>query len=125
MVYIELRGGKSEIIFKESISVESCRFTNIAVFVLEKEAGEEEVVGVVKRSSRVDSFREEVELGQVDGEQPGTPLQYGRHHHQPLRAAVQLQLLQPEIYIKLHYQAYNNVIQHIQKVIQHKTQAFV
>ena len=65
--------------------------------MLEKEAGQEEVVGVVERNSRVGSFREKVELGQVDVEQPGTPPQYGRHHHQPLRAAVQLQLLQPEI----------------------------
>ena len=83
--------------FLKSISVESCRSANLAIFVLEKETGQEEVVGVVERSCRVESFREKIKLRQVDGEQPGAPPQYGRHHHQPLRAAVKLQLLQPEI----------------------------
>ena len=69
----------------------------MAIFLLEEETGEEKVVGVMQRSSRVQSLREQVKLGQVEGAQPGTPAQYGRHHRQPLGGAVKLQLLQPAI----------------------------
>ena len=69
----------------------------MAIFLLEEETGEEKVVGVMQRSSGLQSLREQVKLGQVEGGQPGTPAQYGRHHQQPLGAAVQLQLLQPAI----------------------------
>ena len=69
----------------------------MAIFVLEGETGQEEVVGVVQRTGRLHSLTEQVTLRQVDGDQPGAPAEYGRHHHQPLRAAVKLQLLQPEV----------------------------
>ena len=65
--------------------------------MLEREAGEEKVVGVVERNSGVQSFGEKIKLREVDSEEVGTPGQYGGHHQHPLRAAVKLQLLQPRI----------------------------
>ena len=65
--------------------------------MLEREAGEEKVVGVVERNSGVQSFGEKIKLREVDSEEAGTPGQYGGHHQHPLRAAVKLQLLQPRI----------------------------
>ena len=41
--------------------------------MLEREAGEEKVVGVVERSHGVRALREQVQLGQVDGGEAGTP----------------------------------------------------